>query len=1028
MGNRANNDEDTNSKEDTHIYFVWDDGPEKPPATLEKGVSPDPSSSDGWIEEGHALLKSGHPEEALGHYEEAIRLSPKCVDAWIEKGNALALLRRYEDALMAFEEATQLDHDCGAGWYGKGNVLTYLRRYTDGLIAYEKAIRTQPWRANPWNGKGNVLACLGRYTEALYAFQEAIRLDAKNALAWNGKGYALLRLGQYEEALIAFEEAGRLKPNDVGSWNGKAQALQRLTRYEMAIIAYDEFLKLQPTDAFAWTQKALSLDKLDRYAEALIAFEKAIHLNPHSSVPWCGKGKSLHEMKRYEEALLAFEQAIRLNPNEAFPWEGRGKSLHRLGQLEEAWMAFDKAAQLDPSFALAWHGKGIVLSEVGRYKEALEAAEQATRTGPTLSVAWVGKGSALGELSRPREGLVAFEEAIRLDPKEMAAWNGKGIALCELHRYEDALAAFREATRLDPAAAGPLNGKAKALDGLGRHEEALEAVEQAISLDPKLAISWMNMAEFLRAYGQLRKRYAKRTPEQCLRRVVFLCWPPRVATDLRLLRHALRLMVEDGGMSLLAERLAGSVLPDGVSLTIQGILRAVREEADVAHAILAWLEDPICPLRPIERLRLRGQVLLRFGDPLRAREVLDELDSTIEGERDLPGQFYLVWSLREYLEPYNKELDFAYAQALKWMRGEWGPMDQMACYYAGQIALFRSALTMARAAFERAGTQAASLLMSWHVATLMKDRARANSFLDLLFAEEQKTLREGRCGILFPVNLTPFDPNTPKGQDELQLVLRRFEISGALMDLLATENICAHPGYKALAGDLQEQTTVLLDFERYEHAVQTWRTKRDVKERFDRQQAASVRRVAEEEMLTHAEDFAILDVAPPCSLRGGQLIERLAQSLFQYDLAGRGERAMNVILCFLRQGRLTSEEAVFLSMYAYSKAYHDQATARATRVSKFVARTALETMLLCLLRYSGINFVYTVIAAVGGWTLAQKLAEAVQAVFGESYLYAGERFPTYTEFRDRLHHYWVESGDNEAYSRFFGEERGSHPE
>jgi hypothetical protein len=318
--------------------------------------------------------------------------------------------------------------------------------------------------------------------------------------------------------------------------------------------------------------------------------------------------------------------------------------------------------------------------------------------------------------------------------------------------------------------------------------------------------------------------------------------------DLRNLRRAILVIVEDGGKGLLLERLVQQVLPDGVLLTAESLLRHIREETEVAHAVLTWLEGPACSLRSVQRLRLRGQVLLRFGDPIGAREVLDNLDNTVEGEQDLGGQLYLVWSLNEYLEPNDEELDFAHTQAQRWMRGEWGQADEMTYYYAGHIALLKNDLRRAREAFERAGQHLAALLMGWQTARLMKDNSGADSLLSLLLAEEHKSLRAGRSGILFPEVLTPFDPYTAEGQDEIQCVLRRFEVREALMNLLATVDLRRHPGYQALRDDIQEGTVTLTEVEQYERAVRTWKVKKEVKQRLERQLTTAIRRTAERDV------------------------------------------------------------------------------------------------------------------------------------------------------------------------------------
>jgi len=984
----------------------------------EEAIRLDPDDNTAWGNKGDILHNLERYEDAVAAFDEAIRLAPDDVPAWNNKGVALIKLGRFEEALITFNATIRLDSDNVEAWNNKGNTLCNLMRDTDALAAFGEAIRIAPDCAFGWVGKGDTLCRLGRHDEALPAYDEAIRLDPDLAVPWNGKGKALSCLGRYQEALAAYKEATHLDPNDAGHSYGRGTALFELARHKKALAAFEEALRLAPGLVVAWSWKGRTLYELGRHEEALAAFDEAIRLDPPYASPWYGKGHALGKLGRREEALRAYVEAIRLDPDSIPAWDGKGKALYRLNRYEEALAAFEEAIRLGPNMAALWDGKGSALCELGRAEDGLLAFDEAIRLDPDGFSQWIGKGNALCELGRAEEGLPAFDEAIRLDPGGFSQWNGRGNALSELGRKEEALLAFEEAIRLNPSGAYQWNGKGNALYALGRHEQALHALEEAIRLEPKSALSWINMAHLLREHADLRRRSPDRDYQQCLRRGILLAYPPRSVKDLRNLRRATLTIAEDGGMGLLLERLVQQVLPDGVLLTAESLLRQISQETAVAHTVFAWLQDPTCLLQGIESLRLRGQVLLRFGDPIKAREVLDKLDDTTEGEHDLGGQLYLVWSLREYLEPHDKELDFAYNQGQRWIWGDWGSPDEMTCYYAGHIALLKNNLKMAREAFERAGHHLAALLMAWQTARLMKDNPGADSLLSLLLAEERKALRLGLSGILLPEVLTPFDPNTAEGQDALQLVLRRFEVSGALMDLLATVDLRKHPGYQALRGDFEERTGVLTDFEQYERAVQTWRVKEEVKQRLERQLTTTIRQSAEKEMYASAADFTILDVAPPCSLRDDQLVERLAQSLFQRNLAGQGEHVMNVILSMLRQGRLKSEQAVLLIMYACAKAHHDHGAAAAVRAGKFAARTTLEAMILYLVRHCGVSFVESVIATIGGWGLCRKLVDVVEVVIGELRIGRSDTFPTYPEFTRHMHRHWAESGDGKGLLEF----------
>lgn len=986
-------------------------------AAVERVIQLSPEDSVAWRRKGAILGQVGRGEDGLAACEKAIRLDSCSSETWCIKGNVLRDLGRHEEAVAAYEEAIRIRPDDADAWSGKRVSLCELGRLKEALMVLIEAVRLDPRSAGTWNNKGCVLCDLGKHDEAIDAWNRAIQLERGFAPSWISKGSMLRKLEQYEDALAAYDEAIQLIPGAVALWEGKGETLSMVERHDEALAAFEEAIRLNSKRASLWYEKGKALYMLCRHEEALTAFETTIELDPTLGAAWCAKGKALRAMSRHEEALMAFDEAIRLDRKDVLSWDGKGSVLCSLARYEEALAASQEAVRLDPNNAPPWTGVGKALAELGRYEEALEAYEKAIRLDPDDISSWSNKGTVLGELGRYDEALSAFAEAIRLEPSCADAWTGRGNALSELARYQEALPAFEEAIRLNPNAANPWNGKGAALEGLGQYEKAVAAIEEAIFLEPRSALSWVNMAAILRAHDNLQRRRADRYAQQCLLRAAYLSQPSHSAQDMRRLRRILLAMAEDGGTGLLVERLVERALPASVSLTIERVLRHTRQETEVAHAVFRWLEDPDCLLGPLDKMRVHGQVLLRFGDPIRAREVLDATDDAPEGERDLGSQLYLVWSLKEYLEPNNEELRFAHMQARRWMRGDWGAPSQMTCYYAGHIALLDDDLNLAQAAFGHAGRHPATLLMSWQVARLSKDKAAAETCLADLLAEERRCLRGGRKGILFPEEPSPFDPNTNEGQQELELVLRRFEVAGAMMDLLETADLRKHPGYQPLANEFQERTSVLDDLERYERAVRTWKVKEEIQRGLEHQQEVAIQEAAEREMYARAKDFAILDVAPPCSLRGDALADHLAQRLFQSDLGGQQERVMNVILSMLRQGRLKPEQSVLLTMYAYAKAHHDEGAARATRVETFGAKTVMEAVLLYLLRNRGIWFVYAAVTAMGR-TLPGKLIETVEAIRGRLRLSESESFPTYVEFVEHLHRYWEESPGGEGFRTF----------
>lgn len=91
-----------------------------------------------WLEEGNALMKAKHIEEALAAFEQAIHLDSYYAIAYDRKSVALSNLERLEEALVASEQAIHLEPDNSKFYLVKGAILFQLNRIEEGYEAWEK--------------------------------------------------------------------------------------------------------------------------------------------------------------------------------------------------------------------------------------------------------------------------------------------------------------------------------------------------------------------------------------------------------------------------------------------------------------------------------------------------------------------------------------------------------------------------------------------------------------------------------------------------------------------------------------------------------------------------------------------------------------------------------------------------------------------------------------------------------------------------------------------------------------------------
>jgi len=537
----------------------------------------------------------------------------------------------------------------------------------------------------------------------------------------------------YEEALEAHEEAIRLDPKSVHPWYGKGKALYRLGRYEEALEALDEIIRLDPWSAYPWYGKGYVLDHLGRYEEALEAYDKAIRLDPKSASPWNGKGNALCRLGRYKEALEACEEGIRLDPKSVFLWNGKGNALRDLGRYEEALEAYDKAIRLDPKSASPWNGKGNALRSLGRYKEALEA----------------------------------YEEGIGLDPKSAPFWYGKGDALRSLGRYEEALEAYDKAIRLDPKSAFPWNGKGNALHHLGRYKEALEAYEEGIGLDPQLPHPWFGKA-------RVGLKHSIQNALPCINRSYYLNKRPK---DLSFSSTVLDFLKENFYAPFLVWRIFQENPVLQTYVTYAGLLEETIRSCEDIHLLIAELDSESCTLNRTERLKLKGIIAYYLGDPVKAYDEFNELDT--EDESDLCGQAYLIRSGDSFCEDVTKEAEFALDQAVK-AQQESGSRSNVNLYYAGHIFDWHGDTSSALECF----ATASEFLPALYMQALMLHKTDRTSERDGAISEiikrEKDLSAQRRKSFLRGVLTQYIDPSAPEWDKPMMMFAYAMEISGAI--------------------------------------------------------------------------------------------------------------------------------------------------------------------------------------------------------------------------------------------------------
>ncbi len=457
---------------------------------------------------------------------------------------------------------------------------------------------------------------------------------------WFNKGVNLSYEGKRQEALKAFETAIALDEKDSRSWNGKGNALHSLGLHDDALKAYSNAIALDKNDALPWHSMGIMLEYLGKFEEALKAYSNAIALDEKFAPAWNGRGNVFNSLDRFEDALQDFNTAIALDEKFALPWNGRGNALYSLGWFEEAVKAYDKAISLNKNDSLPWNGRGNALHRLGRDEDALKSHDTAISMNEKLAPAWNGRGNALHSQGKFEEALEAFDTAIALDEKLTPAWNGRG----------------------------------NALDSLGRYEEALKAFNTAIALDENFAPAWWGrgLIHFKKEHFPL--------AQSCFLRFYHL------GTG-GFLNQVIADFIKFFDSSFSAPLFMHRFFKHHPCLQIYSmaarLIETTAEQCAGVLKLLTYLNSRASKLAHLEKLKIEGLIYQHMGDPMRAKEVFDEVN--MQDETDLLGQYYRVASMNDYLEPFDEELNFAKDKAKTFLQSNPESPEPRQPYYAGQI-------------------------------------------------------------------------------------------------------------------------------------------------------------------------------------------------------------------------------------------------------------------------------------------------------------------------------------------------------
>jgi tetratricopeptide (TPR) repeat protein len=410
-----------------------------------------PESPGIYLNRAKALCDTGEFAAAIADYRRCVVLAPRYVAAHSSLGDALRQIGQLDEAIAECREAIRLKKDDFGGHYNLALALRDKKQWDDAIGEYRKAIALNPRYAPAHYALGLALQLKGQLDQAITEFRTASDIDPKYGQAHYWLGYALHNKKQWDEAIAEFRTVIALNAKDASAHIALGIALQDKGRLDEAITEYRQAINLAPKYAPPHYNLGRALRDKGRLDEAIVEYRKAIALDPKNAKAHISLGIALADKKQWDDAIAAFRTALKIDPKHALAHSSLGCALHNKRQWDEAIAEFRAAIALDPKYAPAHYNLGLVLQDKRQWDEAIAEFRTAVALDPKYAPAHYILGLALQLKGLLDEAIREYRQAIDLDPNYAEAHCNLGHTLRRQGRFKEALAALRRGHRLGSA-------------------------------------------------------------------------------------------------------------------------------------------------------------------------------------------------------------------------------------------------------------------------------------------------------------------------------------------------------------------------------------------------------------------------------------------------------------------------------------------------------------------------------------------------------------------------------------------------
>jgi tetratricopeptide (TPR) repeat protein len=277
-------------------------------ALYRKGVTLQPSWSEGWWNLASSLYESSQFDKAADAFRSATRLQPSNSMAWAFLGLSEYQLQRFRPALRHFLRAEKLG-------LGDNRELASLVRYHAALLLnrsgdFEAALGQLFGLAN--DGSPEVLELMGVNALRIPALPSEIP-QKHELITKTGQAAWASYMGNLDESRKGFDDLVSSFPHEPGVHYAVGVSLLE-SDPEKALKEFQRELAISPYHVFARLQVVFLCLKQGTPEKGLDAAEQAVKLKPRLFLTHLVLGRVLLEMGQTNRAMQEFETAVRLEP------------------------------------------------------------------------------------------------------------------------------------------------------------------------------------------------------------------------------------------------------------------------------------------------------------------------------------------------------------------------------------------------------------------------------------------------------------------------------------------------------------------------------------------------------------------------------------------------------------------------------------------------------------------------------------------------------------------------------------------